>query len=295
MKYLLFCLLALCCLGSAVGAEVFGTVDALVGDAYVLDSSGESFPLTKGREIHEGESIGTRQDGEVHLLTMDGGLLALRPNTLFRVDAYKAGQTDDDRIYMTLLKGALRSITGWIGKVRKDAYQLKTPTATIGVRGTDHETLVLEHAVEGYEAGTYHRVTEGATVMRAEKEELHVKGGEAGFLSHSAGAVPRRLALVPKLFLERRLRLEHRVPERRDMLKGVIEQLPEKRAERMKQILHEAGRDRREAGQDRPEAGQDRPEAGQDRHEMRQDRREAGPEGREGVRRRVIRRTQQRR
>ncbi len=280
MKFAAICLLMLCFIRNVVGAELFATVDALEGEAYVLDASGKSTLLKLGQEIHTGESIDTRQDGEVHLVTLDGGMLALRPNTLLRVDAYKAEQTDDDKVYMSLLKGALRSITGWIGKARSDAYRLKTPTATIGVRGTDHETLELEHAADGHEAGTYHRVIQGATVMRTEKDDLEVKAGEAGFLSRVVGAKPRLLLAVPALFTERRLRLEHRVPERRDMLKGVVEQLPEVRAERMKQILREAGQKGREGVQERREAGQERREGVQERHE--------------GGRQRVIRRMQRR-
>lgn len=315
MKFAAIFLLILCCMRNVVGAELFATVDALEGEAYVLDASGKSSLLKLGQEIHAGESIDTRQDGEVHLVTLDGGMLALRPNTLLRVDAYKAEQKDDDKVYMSLLKGALRSITGWIGKSRSDAYRLKTPTATIGVRGTDHETLELEHAADGHEAGTYHRVIQGATVMRTGKDDLEVKAGEAGFLSRAVGAKLRRLLAVPTLFTERRLRLEHRVPERRDMLKGVVEQLPEVRAERMKQILREAGQERREAGQERREGVQERREGAQERREGEQERREgvqerreagqarreAGQERREGVqerreggRQRVIRRMQRR-
>lgn len=246
MKFLIRLLLLLGIAQGALGAEVFATVDALEGQAYVLDAAGQPQPLVKGQKIHEGETVGTRPDGELHLVTADGGFLALRPNTVLRVDAYKAAQADDDKIYMSLLKGALRSITGWIGKSRNDAYRLKTATATIGVRGTDHETFELEAPADGFEAGTYHRVLQGATVLRSEKQEMEFKAGESGFLSRLAGDAPRRLAALPALFNERRLRLEERIPERREALKNIVEQMPEARVEQMRQMFREAGPQQRE-------------------------------------------------
>lgn len=246
MKILARLIFVFLCVNNAMAAELFATVDALEGQAYVLDASGQSSPLVMGQRIYEGESIGTRQDGEVHLLTADGGFLALRPNTVLRVDAYRAHQADDDKIYMSLLKGALRSISGWIGKSNRDAYRLRTSTATIGIRGTDHETIELEQPMNGQEAGTYHRVTQGATVMRTDKGELELKAGEASFLSRVAGDAPRRLVALPALFSDRELRLERRIIERREGLKGILDQVPEVRADKIRQMFREATPQQRE-------------------------------------------------
>src|SRR5476649_1542244 len=50
--------------------------------------------------------------------------------------AYDAGKPDDDSASFNLVKGGLRSITGLLGKRNKERFALKTPTATIGIRGT---------------------------------------------------------------------------------------------------------------------------------------------------------------
>jgi hypothetical protein len=72
---------------------------------------------------------------------------------------------------MSLFKGGMRAITGAIGKADKDAYKLKTPVATLGVRGT-HYGVFYCAANCGTDAqgkpnkpGLYGGVVDGAIVM----------------------------------------------------------------------------------------------------------------------------------
>ena len=63
---------------------------------------------------------------------------------LFRSDGAERG-------FFGLAKGAMRTVSGLIGRVNRDRYQITTPTATIGIRGTggviqvrnDGSTLVI--------------------------------------------------------------------------------------------------------------------------------------------------------
>jgi hypothetical protein len=88
---------------------------------------------------------------------VDGGLLAIRPDTQMKFDEYKFSGKEDgsERGVMSLLRGGFRTITGAIGRINKNNYRVNTPTATVGIRGTDHEILYVP-------AGTVPRV--GAAV-----------------------------------------------------------------------------------------------------------------------------------
>jgi hypothetical protein len=174
-------------------AELFGTVDAISGIACVSDDSGKAGSITQGRKLYDGQTITTASDSEVHLVTEDGGVLALRPDTKFRVDEYKADGDSADKIFMSLFKGAVRSITGWIGKHNTSAYRITTPTATIGVRGTDHETTVIENG-GGDEPGTYDTVNEGSTILKTPQGETEVRPGKFAFVPRSGAAAPYLLA-----------------------------------------------------------------------------------------------------
>src|SRR5574340_1352704 len=181
-------------LGNAAhAAELFATVDSLSGSASVADPSGQPVAVSAGQKIYEKQTISTAPDGEVHLATVDGGIVAIRQNTEFRVDEYRADGSSGDRIFMSLVRGAIRSITGWIGKHHAPGYRITTPTATIGIRGTDHETTVIEET-NGDGPGTYDMVNEGITVLKTQYGESDVTPEKFAF-------APRYQAVAPFLLV----------------------------------------------------------------------------------------------
>src|ERR1039458_7805107 len=95
---------------AAFSAELFGTVDAISGEASVADKAGNSASVSPGLKIYEGQTINTGVDGEVHLVTEDAGMIAVRPDTVFRVDEYKAEGSSADKIFMSLIKGDRKSV-----------------------------------------------------------------------------------------------------------------------------------------------------------------------------------------
>lgn len=208
--------------GAAQAAEVFGTVDAVQGAAALSGENGATTPLAEGSKVYVGQSITTGADGEVHIVTADSGLIALRPNSSFRIDRYQAKGEDTDEIAFSLLKGALRSITGWIAKRNPLAYRLSTSTTTIGIRGTDHETAIIETADGTNQPGTYDTVYEGATVLKNARGSTEVHVGESAFSASEAQQAPGLLARRPD-FLERRtLHIEQRIRQRKDDLSKIV-------------------------------------------------------------------------
>lgn len=228
MKKFLALLAALMLCHATYAAELFGAVDAISGSASVADQTGKSSSLSLGQKIYENQTINTASDGEVHIVTEDGGIIALRPDTVFRVDAYKAEGDASDKIFMSLLKGAMRSITGWIGKHNTSAYLITTPSATIGIRGTDHETTVIEKA-DGDEPGTYDTVNEGATSLKTPQGETEVTPGKFAFASKGKAAAPVLLAKQPNFWAKRKLKIENRIQKRKEFLRGHMEQRRNKR------------------------------------------------------------------
>ncbi len=242
-KLIAFCLL-LSCLHGAGAAEVFGTVDALSGSASVAGQDGQSSAISVGMKIYEGDTLSSAHDGEVHIVTEDGGFIALRPDTVFRVDQYKAEGGSDDRTFMSLLKGAVRSITGWIGKQDNSAYRLTTPTATVGIRGTDHEVTVVDQG-GGDEPGTYDTVNEGSTVLKTPQGEVVTTPGKFAFAPRGRAVAPMFLQQRPRFLAARTLRIEGRVQQRREYLRGKMEQM---RQERIQYIRQQRGQPRGDAG-----------------------------------------------
>ena len=176
---------------------VAGKVDLFEGDVRFFDKDNRMRRPRPGEAIHQGESIITGADGEVHFNMEDGGYIGVRPNTRMRITEFKAEGGTEDRSVIGLLEGSFRSVTGWIGRLGRRNYTVVTPTATIGVRGTEHEPLVIAEGSKVGEPGTYDRVHVGETVMETPQGAVSVRPNQAGFVPHRGAVSPRVLSRVP--------------------------------------------------------------------------------------------------
>lgn len=216
-------------------AELFGSVDSFSGSAVVSDQYGKSTSVYEGLKIYEGQTISSGHDGEVQIVTEDGGIIAVRPDTVFRVDQYKAEGGSADKIFMSLLSGAMRSITGWIGKHDSSAYRVTTPSATIGIRGTDHEVTVIDKG-DGDEPGTYDTVNEGSTVLKTPQGQAEVSPGKFAFAPRGRAAAPFFLTNQPHFWARRRLRIEARIQQRKEYFHGRLERMRDDRIKHLRTI-----------------------------------------------------------
>ncbi|MBV8659870.1 MAG: FecR domain-containing protein [Burkholderiales bacterium] len=188
-----------------VAAAETGRIEAAGGNVEVIDGAGHTRNGVVGMPLSAGDSVSTAGEQSWAVLRMeDGASFTLRPNTRLRLDKYHYDENDsgNNSSVLNLLKGSLRAITGLIGKQSPQVYALNTPTATIGIRGTDHETVVIDEgqATEHVPAGTYDSVNDGETVIRNDHGEQHITAGKVGFLDHRGGTAPRLLNYKPALF-----------------------------------------------------------------------------------------------
>ena len=125
-------------------------IDFSAGSVTAVSESGAQRALSKGAEIGNGETIRTGDDARAQLRFSDGALVSLQPRTEFRIDNYQyAGQPDGkEKGFFSLLRGGLRTITGWVGRTNRDAYRVKTNVATIGIRGTGYKSTLDESGNE---------------------------------------------------------------------------------------------------------------------------------------------------
>lgn len=124
-------------------AEGVGQVTHLSGVLSVKREGG-SRVLSVKSDVREGDLLATQQDTFARVKFNDGGELVLRPGSQLKIDAYAFAEAQParDNIVMSLLKGGFRAVTGLIGKRSRDNVAYRTPTATIGVRGTHFGVLL---------------------------------------------------------------------------------------------------------------------------------------------------------
>jgi hypothetical protein len=119
-------------------------VDFVAGSVTALDSAGTQRPLSKGAAIGNGDTIRTGEGGRAQVRFSDGAMVSLQPETEFRIDNYQySGKADgQEKGFFSLLKGGLRTITGWVGRTHQNNYKVTTGVATIGIRGTEYSAAL---------------------------------------------------------------------------------------------------------------------------------------------------------
>jgi hypothetical protein len=188
-------------------ATLAGTVMETQGDVLVADR-----PVARKGDVYEGDTITTGSDGELLVRMTDGTTVAVRPNSVLKVDQYRfendLKKNSDNNFLVRLLKGGLRTVTGLIGKRNPKGFKVATPTATIGVRGTDFEVAVVDKDKSGAEAGTYNKVFDGATFLENNLGgRVEIGAGQVAFSPLDALQAAKRFGLlkqVPDVFFNGR-------------------------------------------------------------------------------------------
>jgi hypothetical protein len=189
----------------AQSGQRFGSVYKIIGLVVATDSAGNTKrELKQGDAVFVGEQFRAAGTGEAVIRTDDAGIIAVRPNASFVMDQFTANGNAEDALTVRILTGALRMITGWTGHYNKQTHRIVTPSATVGIRGTDHEPYVLSpELARDFQKpeGTYNKVNSGATVLIANGVELDVGAGKVGFAPAQQELHPRSLmtALIPTL------------------------------------------------------------------------------------------------
>lgn len=217
----LFIVAAAACLAPGALAQdaprAAGTFQLAEGDILVEGQDGKARAPAAGGEVFEGDTITTFPRAEAQLQMADGASLIVRENSKITIAEYVADGGDGDRSLIELARGALRSITGWIGQYNRANYRIRTPLVTIGVRGTDHEPSHLLEGDPRGAPGSYDKVNEGRTFMQGAEGVVEVPANRAVFRAQARGARPRLLASVPGFFKPGRFerRFEGRAREAR--------------------------------------------------------------------------------
>ena len=190
----------ICSLALAQDKPVAGKVDFVEGDSMLEARDGGGRLPRVGDQVHEGDVVTTFPGAELHLRMADGASLALRENTKITITAYVANGDDADRSLIDLAKGSLRAVTGWIGKYRRAAYQVRTPLLTIGVRGTDHEPTHIPPGDPRGEPGSYDKVNEGRSFLQSKYGTVEVLPNRTAHFAPQQRVAPRILATPPAFF-----------------------------------------------------------------------------------------------
>lgn len=203
----LWLLTAATCFAQGAAAIVFAS-----GAAQIVDKDGHARAAVRGGEIVAGETIET-SDGRTQLRFRDGASMSLQPATRFRVDEFRfvdqgGKASEDDRGFFSLLKGGFRTLSGLIGKERRQQYKVDAAVATIGIRGTDYSANLTDAGlsvrtfgglVEVCSDAGCVQVAPGETVVVADRNSLPRKQAQTTGVTTDAALpdLPQPKAIEP--------------------------------------------------------------------------------------------------
>lgn len=177
-------------------ASTAATVTHVSGPLAVRKSDGSVKSISIGSQIDSGDTVVTEKRTYARLKFSDGSEVILKPGSQFLVESYRFDQEKpkDDSAAFRLIKGGLRTVTGQIGKrFTPNSYQMKTPTSTIGIRGTMYEVSYYQDGSPDEDRGNippglYLIVTDGSVVItnsEGKKTTLAVSAGQYVYVRDS--------------------------------------------------------------------------------------------------------------
>lgn len=123
-----------------------GRVVWVKGELKAMMQNQEQRILQKTSVIYEKDTLVTDANSQAQIVFTDNTLMTFREGSKFFVDQYSYQPTQQKgsvgKYIMNLIEGGFRTITGVIAKSNPDDYQVNTPVATIGVRGTDYVVVI---------------------------------------------------------------------------------------------------------------------------------------------------------
>lgn len=178
-----------------------GTVINLSGPLFGKKADGSSRTLAVNSSVEQGDTLVTEKRTYGRVKFIDGGEIILRPGSNFVVESYlfDKNKPGDDKAELGLVKGSLRAITGQVSKRgNQDAYKIKTPVATIGIRGTIFDLKICNDDCPGFANGLYFFVAEGIIEVSNSGGAKIFSAGSYGYVQDE-NSLPVMLPLQPHI------------------------------------------------------------------------------------------------
>jgi len=120
-----------------IAGEAIGQVSAVEGQVTITHADGSKVAATAGTPIFQGDLVETKGDGAVGITFADNTTFSLADNGSLTIDemVYDPG-SQKGSASLSVASGVFTFVSGQIAKTDVDAMAIKTPVATIGIRGT---------------------------------------------------------------------------------------------------------------------------------------------------------------
>lgn len=108
------------------------------GNLSAVAANGTRRILAQGAALYPGDIIESAPGGHAVVAFRDESVMTVQPASRVKIEdfVFDKANAGEGRFLINLLKGGMRSFTGLIGKANRNNVAYRTPTATVGIRGT---------------------------------------------------------------------------------------------------------------------------------------------------------------
>ncbi len=118
-------------------AEIAGTVKTVKGQAYI-ERAGKHIPVSVGSSLYPFDRLISGPSSSVGVTLSDSTMLTAGPNSTIELNQYAFDRnTRAGRMDTSVKRGTVAIVSGQIAKANPEQVVFRTPTVTLGVRGTE--------------------------------------------------------------------------------------------------------------------------------------------------------------
>ena len=143
MRKTLILIAALGFQGAALAADI-GLVKVAKGEVHIQRGA-TKVAATVGAPLRASDVLVTGANGSAGVTFTDNSLVSLGPNSVFAIDKYRFDTTTHAGEFEgNLRQGRLAAVSGKMVKQSPESMKIRTPSAIMGVRGTEFVVQVDE-------------------------------------------------------------------------------------------------------------------------------------------------------
>ena len=143
MKTIKILIISILVLSLNLFASGVATITALKGSANIQRGD-STINAAIGTELEQKDVLKTKDNSKLQIIFKDETIITLGKNSDFSIEEYMFEENQKPIAKFGMIKGAMRTITGRIGKIAPEKFSVQTKTATIGIRGTNFAVTVGE-------------------------------------------------------------------------------------------------------------------------------------------------------
>jgi hypothetical protein len=121
-----------------------GLVKVAKGSVHIERGAGK-LPVAVGTAVQPADVIVTGDDGSAGITFTDNSMVSVGPRSVFAIDKYSFDTTTHvGEFEGNLRQGKLAAVSGKMVKQQPESMKIRTPSAIMGVRGTEFLVQVDE-------------------------------------------------------------------------------------------------------------------------------------------------------